>query len=149
MSGSTSGSNSTKAGTGAGIVTASGNVEYAWWQTDATWKFLRGFYLELDGRLARYEKPSWQLEGTFASGYAEVGYKGRYFLINLGYGFDPVVFDPVINDFTHIGRTEELRKSLTEGVRRSNAASIGAKLLEQEAVLEGNHTIKLETIIRF
>ncbi|MCH7549823.1 MAG: hypothetical protein IH969_09860, partial [Candidatus Krumholzibacteriota bacterium] len=138
------------AATVAGLVTVSNaRAEYAWWQADALFSVYRGIYVEIDTRLARYDKPSWQRTSTFASGYAEVGYRGRYVEINIGYGFDPRVFDFVINEFAHIGRTEVLRASVADGALRSEAAEIGRKLLDQEQALENNHSIKLETIIRF
>jgi hypothetical protein len=124
-------------------------LDYAWLEAGAEWAVGAGFYGLLDGRLARYDKPAWGGLDTFAAGYVEAGWRYRGLLLDLGYGFDPVVFDPVVNDYAPIGRIEVVRSALGDPVRRSEAALIGARVLERERALEGVHAIKLECIIRF
>lgn len=108
------------------------------------------FVFVFDGNVARYDIPQWGAGATtFAYGYVEAGYRRGPLYVNLGVGFDPTVFDPVITDYNNIGRSEEIRGALATGVRRSNAATIGAGVLEAERGLEDATTIKLECVIRF
>jgi hypothetical protein len=83
------------------------------------------------------------------SGYVEAGYLYRWFNVNLGWGFDPVVFDPVVSDYMDIGRTEVLRRSLEDGVTRDDAAAIGRELLSLEELMQNVQTIKLEVVVYF
>ena len=109
----------------------------------------RNYYLQLDGRLSGYDKPSWDANATFATGWLEAGYRNQYLWLNVGWGFDPLIFDEVINEFNLIGRRSEIRGALDDGVRRSEAAAIGGRVIEIERRLEGTNAIELECIIRF
>lgn len=117
-------------------------------------KVVRGRYVaQIDGRVARYgstvspKEP--ESQRTFLSGYAEVGYRTARLEVNIGYGFDPVVFDPVVNGYSDIGRTQFLRQALGTGLRRGDSASARRRLISLEKALGDVHTIKLECILRF
>jgi len=107
------------------------------------------FGVMVDGRLARYDRGDWAWQEMFLCGYVEFGYRYRWVDLNLGWGFDPIVFDPVINDYQDIGRSETLRQSLAGGVRRGDGAKTGEEIRSLERRLESDGTIKLECIIRF
>jgi len=124
-------------------------MEYGWLEGGAEWTLGAGIYALVDGRLARYDHSAWGGAETFAAGYVEAGWRYRALWINLGYGYDPVVFDPVINDYAHIGRNEVVRSALGDSVRRSGATSIGARVLDEERALEDAQAIKLECVVRF
>lgn len=109
----------------------------------------RRFEIMVDGRVARYDRGDWAWRETFLCGYVEFGYRYRWVDLNLGWGFDPIVFDPVINDYQDIGRSETLRQSLAGGVRRGDGPSTGGEIRSLERRLESDGTIKLECIIRF
>jgi hypothetical protein len=106
-------------------------------------------YAMADGRAARYDVEVWGDAETYLSGYVEAGYLHRWFNVNLGWGFDPVVFDPVVSDYMDIGRTRWLRQSLESGVTRDGAAATGAGLLSLEKQLQAVQTIKLELVVYF
>jgi hypothetical protein len=106
-------------------------------------------YAMTDGRAARYDVEAWGDAEIYLSGYVEAGYLHRWFNVNLGWGFDPVVFDPVVSDYMDIGRTRWLRQSLESGVTRDGAAATGAGLLSLEKQLQAVQTIKLELVVYF
>jgi hypothetical protein len=115
----------------------------------AAYVFDRGIYAMADGRVAGYDVEAWGGKETFVSGYLEAGYLYRWFNVNLGWGFDPVVFDPVVSDYMDIGRERVLRGSLSGGVTRDDAAAIGRELLSLEQLLQNVQTIKLEVVVYF
>jgi hypothetical protein len=113
-------------------------------------KIFRGRYVVVvDGRVASYDRETWAPEKTFLSGYLEVGYRTAWLDVNLGYGFDPVIFDPVVNEYRDIGRSEHLRRSLETGVERGDSEILGRRLISLERALEAAHVLKLECMIRF
>jgi hypothetical protein len=124
-------------------------LEYTRARLTAVWIYRERYFAMADGRVAAYDKPSWGPKETFLSGYVEVGYQYRWFNVNLGWGFDPVIFDPVINDYNDIGRLEVLRRSVAGGVLRGQSAEVGKKLLSLERDLQNVQTIKLEVMILF
>jgi len=139
------------ASTVAGLVTGGrlDGIRHAWAQAMVEWNLDRGFYIEVDGRVAGYDKPEWSLEDTFLSGYVEGGYRYRWLWINMGWGFDPYELDPVTNDYARIGRTQLLRESLNLFDGRSSAAAVGEALGNLERKLQGANNIYLECIIQF
>jgi hypothetical protein len=115
----------------------------------ASYLWRERYFAMADGRLATYDKKEWGPSDTFVSGYLEVGYRYRWFDVNLGWGFDPFVYDRVIEDFNDIGRTEVLRRSIAGGVERGESKVVGERLLSLESQLQNDQTIKLEAIVRF
>jgi hypothetical protein len=109
----------------------------------------RRFFGQWDSRLAHYDKPSWGLEETFFSTYIEGGYRNSWTEVSLGFGFDPVVLDPVVNRYADIGREELLRGALPVCPLRSESALLGEGLRRQEALLEDFGAVKLEIILAF
>jgi hypothetical protein len=107
------------------------------------------YVLLADGRAAAYHRDDWPGRETFLSGYLEIGYRTQFLETNLGYGFDPVVFDPVVNEYRNIGRSEHLRGAIGGGVKRGDAALVGQRLMSLERALEAVHVLKLECILRF
>lgn len=106
------------------------------------------FYAGLDGRLAAYDRDEWSVKETFLSGWAEVGYRRHPIDVNLGWGFDPLVYDPVVNEYHDIGRTRWLRGAL-DGAVRGAGDELGARLVERERRLEATNAVKLECVVRF
>lgn len=109
----------------------------------------RAYYASFDGRMARYDREDWGASDTYASGWVEAGYRRGWLDVNIGYGFDPVVYDPVTNDYGDIGRARFLRGAIAPGVRRDQADAVGARLLALERMLEATNEVKLECIIRY
>jgi hypothetical protein len=113
-------------------------------------KVIRKRYVVLvDGRAASYNREAWAPAETFLSGYLEVGYRNGPLEMNLGYGFDPLVFDPVVNEYRDIGRSKHLRRALDAGVERGNSEILGRQLILLERALGDAHVLKLECVIRF
>ena len=92
-----------------------------------------------DARMAWYDDSPDQGAASYWDGYLEAGYAWDGISLNLGFGFDPVVFDPVVGDYADIGRTEYLRGAIDKGVRRSDASPLlqGMRGLEQPALGQG------------
>jgi hypothetical protein len=109
----------------------------------------REYYASLDGRMARYDRADWGASDTYTSGWLEAGYRRGPFGLNIGYGFDPVVYDPVSNDYGDIGRARFLRAAIAPGIRRDDAAVTGERLLALERMLEATNEVKLECIIHY
>jgi len=135
----------------AGLVSG-GSAEkllHAWAEALVEWNLDRGFYVEMDGRVAGYRKPTWSLEETFLSGYVETGYRNRWLWLSVGWGFDPYILDRITNDYARIGRTRLLRDSLQEFTGRSSASAVGQALGGLERELQAYNDIYLECIVRF
>jgi Glycogen recognition site of AMP-activated protein kinase len=105
------------------------------------------WYAAADGRWSWYDA-SVGGGGDFWSGYFEAGYRQRRIEASLGFGFDPVVFDPVINDYADIGWTRTVRGALDDGFSRSRAADIQRSLIQRERSLSDAGVIKVEFIVR-
>ncbi len=101
-----------------------------------------------DARMAWYDDTPAQAAASYWDGYLEAGYAWDGVSLNLGFGFDPVVFDPVVGDYADIGRTGYLRGTIESGVRRSDAAPLLESLRGLETSLEDLGTIKLECVIQ-
>ena len=106
------------------------------------------WYARADARMAWYDDTPSEAAATYWDGYLEAGYAWNGVSLNLGFGFDPVVFDPVVGDFADIGRTEYLRGAIENGVRRSRASPLLESLRGLETSLDGLDTIKLECVIQ-
>lgn len=102
-------------------------------------------YAWLDGRIASYDRVS----ETFKTGWAEVGCRRGVVDVNVGYGFDPVVFDPVTGEYGDIGRVRFLREAVAAGIDRDRADETFARLVALERALESAGVIKLECVVRF
>jgi hypothetical protein len=124
-------------------------LEYNRARLTAAWMYREHYFAIFDGRVATYDKPSWGPRETFLSGYLEVGYLYRWLNVNMGWGFDPVVFDPVINDYNDIGRTRWIRRSVIRGVERGTSTQVGERVYSLERDLQNIQTIKLEVIVLF
>jgi hypothetical protein len=123
--------------------------EYTRARATVSYLFRDRHYAMADGRVASYDKPGWGPRETFVSGLIEFGVRYRWLGVELGWGFDPVVFDPVVNEYQDIGRERVLRESVAGGVERGRSAELGERLLRQERWLENNQTISLEVNVRF
>lgn len=106
------------------------------------------FYAQLDVRGALYDNSIWE-SLAFLSSYVEAGYRRDRMEISAGFGFDPVVLDPVRNEYSDIGRTEWVRRAVGGMYSRGDETSIGKRLLDLEHALETDRTLKLECIIHF
>jgi hypothetical protein len=107
------------------------------------WAIRGPWRMRADSRTAGY-----QAGKTYESFYIEAGWKSDRLQANLGFGFDPIVFDPVISDYADIGRQQTLRAALDNGFARSHAASIAADVQAQEQILADVRLIKLEIVVR-
>ncbi len=108
------------------------------------------FYLQADVRVARYDKPSWGLRETFLASYLEAGYRRDRVEVSVGWGFDPVVLDDVINDYNDNGRQELLREAVGERPARDGSKQLGERVRIEEDMLEDFQSLlKLEVIVLF
>jgi len=98
-------------------------------------------------RTAWYDAGEWTSGGFLWSGYLEGSYRRGPFELSAGYGFDPLVFNPVTAEYNDIGYTEFLRGALAGGVARSRADDIVRALIEQERLLEDASVFKIELVV--
>jgi hypothetical protein len=105
------------------------------------------WYAYADARVSWYDRDAWGVDDSFFDGYVEAGYRRDGITLNAGFGFDPWVFNPVTSEYADIGRTEFLRDAIAGGVRRSEAAQIGAALIERERALADIRWFKLECVV--
>lgn len=124
-------------------------VEYAYLRAGVEHTFPRRLFAQWDTRVARYDKPSWDLKDTFFSTYLEGGFRNERTEVSLGFGLDPVVLDPVVNGYADIGREEYLRQAIPFGLSRDQARVLGGGLGERENSLEDYGAVKLEVIVVF
>jgi hypothetical protein len=123
------------------------------------------FYAQADARIASYPQAGWSNRRTFGSVYIESGYRSGHMELSLGFGFDPVVFDRVSNEYADIGRIEFLRGAAEQPLLRgaytggehsggdqpagSGATELEYRLLGFEESLQKNTSLKLEWIVVF
>ena len=124
-------------------------VEYAYLRLALERAFRRGVFVQWDSRVARYDKVSWGLEDSYFSTYLECGYRNRWAEVSVGFGLDPVILDPVVNDYADIGREEYLRRAIPADLTREGYGVLGENLRRQEERLEDARTVKLEVILSF
>ncbi|HET6350011.1 MAG TPA: hypothetical protein VFH88_13105, partial [Candidatus Krumholzibacteria bacterium] len=105
------------------------------------------WYASLDGRTAWYDAASWSSDGAVWSGYVEAGYRRGSVELSAGYGFDPLVFNPVTSEYADIGYTEYLRDVLAGGVDRTRADDIVRSLIAREHSLQGAGVFKVELVV--
>lgn len=98
-------------------------------------------------RTAWYDASNWNSDGWHWSGYVEGSYRRGPVELSAGYGFDPLVFNPVTAEYNDIGYTEFLRGALAGGVARSRADDIVRALIEQERRLEDASVFKIELVV--
>ncbi len=106
-------------------------------------------YLQVDSRGAFYDKTPWGGRRGFLSLYLEAGYRKRWIELSIGLGVDPVILDPVANEYAGIGRAEHLRQAATGVLLRDRTAEVGKHLLELERSLERERLAKLEWVLIF
>jgi hypothetical protein len=123
--------------------------EYSFFRVGLEYALPRGFYLQLDSRTARYDKKSWRVSKSFFAVYAECGYRNRWAEASVGFGLDPVVLDPVVNEYADIGRSEYLRRAIPSDLTRNDSAALGENLRRREEGLEDVRAVKLEVILLF
>jgi hypothetical protein len=124
-------------------------VEYAYARLSVDLLLPGHTFAGWDTRVARYDKETWGLDGTFLSTYLEGGYRREWLEVSLGIGLDPVVLDPVVNEYRDIGREEYLRRAIPPDPARSDSASLGEGLRRREESLESYHPLKLELVLSF
>jgi hypothetical protein len=125
------------------------NVEYASAVFHAENTVVGGFYAQGDARGAWYNKSSWGLDDWFLSAYVEVGYRTSWMEVSIGLGADPVVLDPVTNEYAAIGRVERIRHFVGSSVGRQDSQALGEAVRAGEESLEDDHGLKLEVILFF
>ncbi len=125
------------------------SIEYVSARFDGEYGITDRFYVDLHARLARYDKPGWQIERTYFASYLEAGYRDRRVSLSIGIGPDPIVLDPVPNDYLNNGWEQALRAGIPVDLTRSQSAELGRGLQNQEQQLEDNHALKLELILFF
>jgi hypothetical protein len=109
---------------------------------------IRGpWYASAYARTAWYDASGWTSDGWRWSGYIEGSYRRGAFQLSAGYGFDPLVFNPVTAEYNEIGYTEFLRGALANGVARSRADDVVRSLIEQERRLEDASVFKVELVV--
>jgi Glycogen recognition site of AMP-activated protein kinase len=100
-----------------------------------------------DVRVAWYDAAGGSSNGALWSGYLEGRYRRGPFELSAGYGFDPLVFNPVTAEYDDIGYTEFLRGTLANGVARSRGDQIVRALIEKERLLEDAGVFKIELVV--
>jgi hypothetical protein len=125
------------------------SVEYVGARVDGEYGITDRFYVDLHARLARYDKPSWQARQTYIDSYLEVGYRDRRVSLSIGVGPDPIILDPIPNDYLNNGWERALRVGIPAGCTRDQSVELGQGLQGQEQQLEDNHALKLELIVFF
>jgi hypothetical protein len=123
-------------------------IEYGYLRLGVEHTFARRLFAQWDSRVARYHTSS-GVEDTFFSTYLEGGFRNGWTEVSVGFGLDPVVLDPVVNDYADIGREEYLREAIPAGFTRDQAGVLGGRLRERENSLEGYRVVKLEVILLF
>ncbi len=98
-------------------------------------------------RAAWYDANNWSSAGWHWSGYIEGSYRRGSVELSAGYGFDPLVFNPVTAEYNENGYTEFLRGALAGGVARSRADDIVRALIEQERRLADASVFKIELVV--
>jgi hypothetical protein len=126
-----------------------GSIEYAFTRLTVDLALPRRLYAQWDTRVARYDKESWALEGTFWATYLEGGFRNQWLDVSLGIGLDPMVFDRVVNEYRDNGRDEYLRQAIPAGLTRSGSAALGENLRRREEALQDYHPLKLEVVVSF
>jgi hypothetical protein len=105
------------------------------------------WYAAGDARVAWYDDAVGG-GGTFWTGWTEVGYRSDILKANLGFGFDPIVFDAIVGDYADIGHTAFLRGALDGGFARSRGGEITQRLVDRERSLSDAAVFKVEFILR-
>jgi hypothetical protein len=117
---------------------------------------LRGkIYAQFDGRLASY--PGGDGTRTFVDPYVELGWRSNRLEISLGFGLDPVMFDPATNEYGDIGRLEYLRAEARRfpsrvkagGTSGGQGKGVKSYLIDAETELQEKNMLKLEWIVLF
>jgi hypothetical protein len=78
-----------------------------------------------------------------------VGYRDRRVSLSIGVGPDPIILDPIPNDYLNNGWERALRVGIPAGCTRDQSVELGQGLQGQEQQLEDNHALKLELIVFF
>jgi hypothetical protein len=125
------------------------DLEYVAGRFDGEYGFTNRVYLDAHARVARYDKPSWQVRQTYFAYYLEAGYRNDRLQFSLGVGPDPVVLDPVPNVYRNNGWEQALRQSIPADLTRNQSQALGQGLQTQERLLEDDHAITLELILFF
>jgi len=126
-----------------------GSIDYSALRVDGEYGIAERFYFDVHARLARYDKTSWQATKTYFASYLEAGYRNEHVEFSLGLGPDPIVLDPVPNEFRNNGWEQVLRGQIPTNLNRDQTFLLGQGLQAQEQVLESNHALKLELILFF
>ncbi len=124
-------------------------LEYAAARIDGEYGLSERLYVDVHGRLAHYDKPSWQVRETYSAYYVETGYRNTRFELSAGFGPDPVVLDPIPNTYRNNGWQETLRQGLPADVTRDQSTALGDGLQAGERFLKDNHVFQLELILFF
>jgi len=87
----------------------------------------------------------------FLDPYLEAGYRQKGIEVSLGYGVDPIAFDPVRNDYYRVGRVEYLRGALAAagGKAPPRGYDLKAALLSREEDLSREGGLKIELVVVF
>jgi hypothetical protein len=125
------------------------SIEYAFVEAGVEYFVRPRVYVQADARLASYRKPAWSLSAEYVSPYVEAGYRSGWMEVSAGYGLDPDVLDPVVNEYRRNGRLEHLREGLPTRITRDESSALGGQLRNREKALEDINSFKLECILFF
>ncbi len=109
---------------------------------EVEWRIKGPWRAQADGRAAWYESDRW-----YGAVYIEAGYRTHRLDANIGFGFDPSAFDPVINDYANTARARQLRNALDDGFVRGRASEITSGVRASERFMEDTRAIKVEIIV--
>jgi hypothetical protein len=107
--------------------------------------------LDADSRWAKYDDPVLQLRSGYLSHFQELTYRfAPNIQVALGFGVDPWVIDPPVNQYAPIGRDLFLfARGANGAVAEQNYLSLGQAIAAAERALEDERRVQLEAIIHF
>ncbi len=104
-----------------------------------------------DSRWVKYDDPFLGLFGGYHSHYADLNYTfAPGITVELGFGVDPWVIDPPVNEYAPIGRDLFLfDRGANAATARTNYYGLGPKIAAAEKALENERRLQLKAIVRF
>jgi hypothetical protein len=110
-----------------------------------------GLRFEADSRWVKYDDPLLQLRSAYWSHFQEITYKfAPNIQVALGFGVDPWVIDPPVNQYAPIGRDLFLfARGANGAIAEQNYLGLGQAIAEAEQALEDERRVQLEAIIHF
>ncbi len=136
-------------GVDVGGVVARGTLAHAWAHAGATRSVRGAWTVFVDGRLVRYDRDDGRRPLWLAAGYVELAFRRAPLEVSVGWGFDPVQWDPVVDAWTSTARERFLREALVGSFGRSLAGELRGRWIERERRLRDASRVRVEAVVRF